>query len=79
MLSNIKKYILGCEQCQITKPDQQKRRNPLHPNKVSHQPWNIISLDLVGPLPISRGYDGIMVVIDRFSKMAQYINIFIFP
>jgi len=43
--------------------------------EVPHQPWNIISLDLVGPLSISREYDGIIVVIDRFSKMAQYISI----
>jgi len=25
MLSDIKKYVLGCEQYQITKPDQQRR------------------------------------------------------
>ena len=43
--------------------------------EVPHQPWDIISLDLVGPLSISREYDGIIVVIDRFSKIAQYISI----
>ena len=75
MLTDIKKYVLGYEQCQITKTDQQRKQNPLHPNKVLQHPWDIFSLDLVGPLPISKGYDRVLVVVDRFSKMACYILI----
>jgi len=70
MLSNIKKYILGCEQYQITKYDWQRKQNLLYSNKVSHQLWDIISLDFVGLLLISKKYNRIIVVIDRFSKMA---------
>ena len=29
----------------------------------------------LGPLPTSKEYDGIMVVVDRFSKMARYIPV----
>jgi len=29
----------------------------------------------VGPLPISSGYNGIMVAVDHFSKIARYIPI----
>jgi len=75
MLADIKKYVLGCEQCQITKTDRQRKRSLLHPNEVPQRPWDIISLDLAGPLPISKGYDGVLVVVDRFSKMACYIPI----
>jgi len=70
MLSNIKKYILGCEQYQITKYDWQRKQNLLYSSKVSHQLWDIISLDFVGLLLISKKYNRIIVVIDRFSKMA---------
>jgi len=77
MLSDIKKYILGCEQYQITKYDWQRKQNLLYSNKVSHQLWDIISLDFVGLLLISKKYNRIIVVIDRFSNMAQYIPIII--
>ena len=31
-------------------------------------PWEHISIDLIGPLPPSSGYDAILVIVDRFSK-----------
>jgi len=33
------------------------------------EPWERISVDLVGPLPKSQGYDMIMVVVDYFTKI----------
>jgi len=75
MLEDIKRYIVGCERCQATKPNQQPKRNNLHPNEIPKSPWEIISIDLIGPLPESSGYDGILVIVDRFSKMAHYISI----
>ena len=75
ILKDIKQYIAGCERCQATKPNQQPKRNNLHPNEIPRGPWEIISIDLVGPLPEPSGYDGILVIVDRFSKMARYILI----
>jgi len=74
-MEDIKRYVAGCESCQTNKPDQQKKRNHLYPNEVPTQPWDIISVDLVGPLPISSGYNRIMVAVNHFSKMARYIPI----
>ena len=73
MLNDIKKYVLGYKQCQITKTDQQIKQNLLHPNEVPQHLWDIISLDLVGPLPISKEYDRVLVVVDRFPKITCYI------
>jgi len=75
MLEDIKQYVAGCERCQATKPNRQSKRNYLHPNEVPQNPWEIVSIDLIGPLPESAGYDGILVIVDRFSKMARYIPI----
>ena len=41
---------------------------PLQPNTIPKQPWEHITVDFITGLPISQGYDAIMVVIDRFTK-----------
>jgi len=69
ILEDIKQYVVGCERCQATKPNRQPKRNNLHPNKIPRGPWKIISIDLIGLLPESLGYDGILVIVDHFSKM----------
>jgi len=66
---------VGCEKYQANKPNRQPKRNNLHPNKVPKDPWETISVDLIGPLPESAEYDGILVIVDCFSKMACYMPI----
>ena len=41
---------------------------PLQPNAIPEQPWEHITVDFITRLPISQGYDAIMVIIDRFTK-----------
>jgi RNase H-like domain found in reverse transcriptase/Integrase zinc binding domain len=71
--SNIKRdvttYVKGCARCQQTKVDHTKRKAPLYPLPAPNYPWEIISVDLIVPLPDSKGYDAIMVVVDSFTKM----------
>ena len=45
----------------------------LQPNKIPSRPWEIISVDMIGPLPESNGFDAILVFVDRFSKKAEII------
>jgi len=75
MLEDIKQYVTGCEKCQANKPNQQPKRNNLHPNEIPKGPWEVISIDLVELLPESLGHDGILVIVDCFSKIARYIPI----
>jgi hypothetical protein len=51
MKDDLMKYIKACQKCQQAKPDQMKRAAPLHPHNVPEGPWEIISVDLMGPLP----------------------------
>ena len=75
LIDDVKRYVKGCEKCQANKPDRLKKTNHLHPNEIPNIPWDIISVDIVGPLPTSMGHNGILVTVDRFSKMARYIPI----
>ena len=75
MLENIKQYVAGCKKCQANKPNWQSKTNNLYPNEILQGPWETISIDLIGPLPKSAGYDGILVIVDHFSKMAHYMPI----
>jgi Integrase zinc binding domain len=71
--SNIKRdvttYVKGCARCQQTKVDHTKQKAPLYLLPAPNYPWKIISVDLIVPLPDSKGYDAIMVVVDSFTKM----------
>ena len=66
---DIHRYIKGCDKCQHTKTDNQGKKTPLNPNEVPNSPWEIISVDLISPLPKSHGKNAIMVIVDQFSKM----------
>jgi len=75
MLEDVKRYVIGCEKYQANKPNRQPKRNNLHSNKIPKGPWEVISIDLVGLLPELSGHNRILVIVDRFSKMACYILI----
>jgi hypothetical protein len=36
-------------------------------------PWTDISYDLITGLPVSEGYDSILMVVDRLTKMAHFV------
>ena len=64
---------MGCKKCQRVKPLRQKPKSVLHPHDVPSEPWQIISVDLIGELPESNGYNGICVFVDRFTKQIHVI------
>jgi len=43
------------------------------PNAIPEKPWSHISADFITKLPLAQGYDAILVVCNRFSKMAHFI------
>ena len=73
MQKHIRLYIDGCQACQRTKTHHEQPRNPLHPNRIPTEPWTHVSSDLITGLPESGGFNAILVVVDRFSKMIVLI------
>jgi len=45
----------------------------LRHNKIPERLWKHISVDFIMKLPVSKGYDLILVVCDRFSKISHFV------
>src|SRR5260221_4733121 len=56
------------EACNQSKPFPTQKVGKLMPNRVPDQRWQVISVDIIGKLPESRGYNAILVVVDWLSK-----------
>ena len=65
--NRVAKYIKECEACQRTRVHRYKQ-GKLNPHKITEGPWQIISMDLIGPLPVSNGFNAIQVWVDTFTK-----------
>ena len=63
-LKDVKTYVKGCSACQQNKASRQKKAAPLNPHTPPESPWESISLDIIGPLPESNGFNAILSVID---------------
>jgi len=79
MRKSIEDYIRCCNTCRRSKHDKHKPYGLLQPLNVPTRPWQAIALDFIVKLPASveptteEVYDGILVVVDRFSKMGHFI------
>ncbi|KEP45447.1 putative Transposon Tf2-1 polyprotein, partial [Rhizoctonia solani 123E] len=66
-------YVSHCKMCIHSKPNKQLPMGLLKPLPIPNCPWEDIVYDLVTGLGESEGFDAILTVIDRFSKMAHFI------
>ena len=63
----VKAYIKGCTICQTTKI-QPPVKVPLKPNEILQGIWETITMDFITDLPVSKGYNSILTVVDHHSK-----------
>ncbi|KAG2909580.1 hypothetical protein PC115_g13206 [Phytophthora cactorum] len=67
----VRKWVRSCEACQRVKPAP-SRQAPLRPLPVARGAWDSVSMDFVFGLPCDvQGRTGILVFVDRFSKMVH--------
>ena len=66
--ATVKQFVRNCGVCGRTKVWRDRKQGLLRPLPVPEQQWQEISVDFIGPLPLSRGFDMIAVFTDRLGK-----------
>ena len=66
MAQYIRKYIEGCSTCQQNKTNTHPMVPPLNPiSSEQTLPFKQISYDLITGLPLSNGFEALLVVVDH--------------
>ena len=69
--ADLARYIRNYDLC--NKNNSRRRKfGTLKPLPLPAHRWTDISVDFIGPLPLSHRYDGIIVTVDRLTKMRHY-------
>lgn len=72
MKCDVTKYISRCVVCLKAKPEQKLPPGRMGGHSNVSRPWEVISTDIIGPLPRStKNYNFILVVLDIFSKYVR--------
>lgn len=69
----VKRYVNHCQECSRNKNGSHKPYGLLQPLPIPETPWQSISLDFIVKLPVSEGYDSVLVVVNRLTKMAHFL------
>ena len=70
---SVASFVQSCDTCARAKTPRHLPYGLLHPLPVPEGPWKSISIDFITDLPSSQDHNAILVVVDRFSKMAHFI------
>ena len=68
-------YIRSCDECQQNKSPRHRKYGLLEALEVPYAAWTSISVDIITQFPESQGNAEIMVVVDRFTKMAHFLGL----
>jgi transposase InsO family protein len=75
MKQSIRKQVQSCLVCQQAKPERVCYLGLLQPLPVPNHAWEVISMDFVEGFPKSVRFDGVQVIVDKFSRYAHFIPI----
>ena len=73
MSTYMKNYVSRCDQCAHFKGSNTVPPGKLQPLDIPNMPWIDVSVDFITDLPLSNGYDSILVIVDHFSKEVEFI------
>ena len=69
----VNQFVDTCDLCRRTKTPRHRPYGHLKSLPTPPFPFSSVSMDLIEQLPISNGFDAILVVVDRLTKMATFI------
>ena len=76
MKREIAKYVAECDTCQRVKASHLKVAGTLQPLPIPSWKWDDINMNFIVGLPnISQYHDSIWVIVDRLTKIAQFIPV----
>jgi hypothetical protein len=76
MKGEIAEYVSGCDTCQRIKASHLKTAGQMQPLSIPTWRWDDISMDFIIGLPLTpRKHDSIWVIVDRLTKIAQFIPV----
>jgi hypothetical protein len=73
MKSLVYTFVAHCIICQQAKADRTRLPGLLQPLPVPSSLWQIISMDFIEALPRSQSYTCILVIVDTFTKYANFL------
>ena len=73
MATYVKNYVSQCDWCAHFKESNTAPPRKLQSLDTPNMPWVDISTDFITDLPLSNGYDSILVVVDHFSNEVEFI------
>ena len=69
----VKEFVKTCDTCARAKVVHHRPYGLLQPLPIPSRPWASISTDFITDLPEIEGFNSVLVVVDRFTKMAHFI------
>lgn len=69
----VTEFVQQCDVCQHAKHLNTHPGGLLQPLPVPESAWCDITMDFIEGLPLSEGYNVILVVVDRFTKYAHFV------
>jgi len=66
--------VKGYNACQCNKNHTKQPAGKLMPNSISEKPWTHISADFITKLPLAQGYNSILVIVNRLTKIVHFIS-----
>lgn len=69
MRADVARYVRNCTTCAQHKPEQKRPAGLMGSRPEIQRPWQMVSLDFMGPFPRSKsGFSYLLVICDYFSK-----------
>lgn len=73
MQRSVRDFVRACDVCQRQKYNATTPGGLLQPLPIPNAVWEDVSLDFITGLPKSKGYEAVLVVVDRLSKYSHFI------
>ena len=70
---DVQGFVKTCHACARNKARRHAPYGTLKTLELPSRPWEDLSMDLIEGLPLAHSRDSILVIVDRFSKMALFI------